>query len=1132
MKVRRIVPILLALLVLFALASCTPNENPQETTQTETPQNLDFVIENGILISYSGTSAEVTVPEGVTGIASGAFNGNSTMKILTLSSTVSNIEDGCLDNCSALEEVRVADNGVIGSSSGLVISADGKSIIYINKSELAEDLIIPDGVEELAVSFAGCNTLRSVTFPLSLSKIPEKAFSECEGLEKITLGGVRQIGKEAFFSCRALVSADLGETVTVGESAFAYCAKLTDVTMTYVSHIYDRAFQSCGIKYLDFGKRLKTIGQNAFSGCSALEEIVLPDTLENIYPGAFRSCGIKKVNYKGSADDWKTNENGFAGITALKNYTLTCLDEEHVYVETIQQFISNGDGTCRVTASRNKEESGVITIPKTSPEGDIVTSISGFSVCNDMTAIILPDTLTEIVGATFSGCRILEKVEAPGVGKLGARAFANCEKLHTVIISPALEEIPESAFTGCTALRELPLHEGLRKIGESAFMGVGATEIVFPSTLEEVAVSAFESCSALTRVDMSQSKVKRLDRTFGMCTALREVVFPECLEEIRQSVFANCTALSEIALPDGLKTIGDSAFSATALTAIVIPDSVTTLQNAFRFCDNFKTLTLGKGVKVFQCLANCIGIESYVIPKTVTSIGTEAFSGCVNLLEVTIPDTVTSIGDNAFSGCIRLKEIIIPDKVTRLGSGAFYECNALSSVKLPKELKSIDAAAFAYCVSLKTLSLPSGVTSIAGRCFINCIALESITMPKKLEALGAYAFENCYSLRSIEIPEGITALDERTFFECRALESVKFPSTLKTVGWRCFENCFSLDNVTFPKKFEEIANDAFRYCTALKSVKFNDSLKNIGSYAFADCTALASVNIPASVESVASSFIRCTGLKTLTFAPGGICTPSSDAFMGCDGLEKIVFNDPSKLCISFLVFANLPSLKTVEIEKGRLHVGEAVFQNCTSLSEIDFSKLSFIDNSAFSGCTSLPAEIVIPSDIPVIGEFAFAGCTSIEKITLSPYTRNVGRSAFRGCTSLSEVTVGLAAYIDQDVFKDCTSLAKVNYFGNADEYAKFVSIATGNDPLAQAETVYHDSIPLPDGYKAARRSVEFTTDLTRGKLLLDPATLTFEIDEEANVGLDGEGYFLADNGKKAIVIIWGYYYLIDSSVIK
>ena len=36
-----------ALLVLFALASCTPNENPQETTQTETPQNLDFVIENG-----------------------------------------------------------------------------------------------------------------------------------------------------------------------------------------------------------------------------------------------------------------------------------------------------------------------------------------------------------------------------------------------------------------------------------------------------------------------------------------------------------------------------------------------------------------------------------------------------------------------------------------------------------------------------------------------------------------------------------------------------------------------------------------------------------------------------------------------------------------------------------------------------------------------------------------------------------------------------------------------------------------------------------------------------------------------------------------------------------------------------
>ena len=216
---------------------------------------------------------------------------------------------------------------------------------------------------------------------------------------------------------------------------------------------------------------------------------------------------------------------------------------------------------------------------------------------------------------------------------------------------------------------------------------------------------------------------------------------------------------------------------------------------------------------------------------------------------------------------------------------------------------------------------------------------------------------------------------------------------------------------------------------------------------------------------------------------------------------------------------------------GKLHVGEAVFNNCPSLSEIDFSKLSFIDNAAFAGCTSLPAEIVIPADIPVIGAHAFAGCTSIEKITVSPYIRWISQNAFDGCTSLTEITIGLTAYFEKDVFKNCTALKKVNYPGNADEFAKLVNVADGNDPLKQAEMTYLDSLPLPKGYKLARRSVTFTTDLTVGSLLFDPANLTVEV-KDGNVGTDTEGYLIAVDGKKAIVVIWGYYYLIDSSIIK
>ncbi len=1125
---KRIIPLLLVLFALFALNSCKPEDNPPETT--ETPQNSDFVIENGILISYSGSDSEVTVPEGVTGIAAGAFDGNSSIRVLILPATLTTVDEGCFDKCEALEEVRVTEGGAIGSSEGLVLSADGKSVIYINKAELAEDLVIPDGVETLAVSFAKNSTIRSVTFPLSLEKIPAGAFSECEALEKITLGGVREIGKEAFYSCRALVSADLGETRIVGESAFAYCNKLTDVTMTYVSDIKDRAFSNCGIKYLDFGKRLKTIEQNAFSGCSALSEIVLPDTIEIIHPGAFRSCGLKKVDYKGAAADWEAKKTQFIGITALKGYTLACLDEEHVFVETIQQFISNGDGTCTVTASRNKEESGVITIPKTSPEGDLVTSISGFSGCDNMTAIILPDTLTEIIGATFSGCDILERVEAPGVTKIGSRAFASCKKLQTVIFNSALEEIAESAFVECVSLTELPLHEGLIKIGESAFSKVGATEIVFPSTLAEVGSNAFEACDNLVRVDMSRSQVKNLRYTFYHCTKLSDVVFPLVLEEIWIHTFDGCSSLAEVTLPEGLKRVGDQAFSHTALTSIVIPDSVTTLQSAFRFCEKFNSLTLGKGVKVFECLGHCIGFESYVIPDTVTSIGTEAFIGCVNLREVTIPETVTSIGVSAFRECTKLTEIVIPDKVTLIDNGAFSGCTALVNVKLPKNLKTLEVAAFSHCYALPKLELPESVTYIGGGCFSDCTSLESITMPKKMNTIGTLAFENCRKLKSITIPEGVTELGERVFIECNSLKTVNLPSTLTTIGWRCFEKCTSLESITLPKKLINVGSDAFRYCTALTSVKLNEGLRGIEGYAFADCTALAEIYIPASIEWLNAAFIRCTGLKTLTFAAGSICSLSSDAFTDCSGIETIIFKDPSKLSAPSYVFSNLPSLKTVKIEKGTLHVGDACFSNCPKLSQIDFSKLSFLGNSAFSGCTSLPSEIVIPANVPVIGAYAFAGCTSIEKITVSPYIRWISQNAFDGCTSLTEITIGLTAYFEKDVFKNCTALKKVNYPGGADEFAMLIKIEGGNDPLNQAEMTYLDSLPVPKGYKLARRSVTFTTNLTQGSLLFDPANLTAEVDD-CPVGTDTEGYLIAVGGKKAIVVIWGYYYLIDSSVI-
>lgn len=157
---------------------------------------------------------------------------------------------------------------------------------------------------------------------------------------------------------------------------------------------------------------------------------------------------------------------------------------------------------------------------------------------------------------------------------------------------------------------------------------------------------------------------------------------------IIDSVLIKCYGKDrDVAIPDGVTSIGDSAFQwRTKLTSITIPDGVTDIcTRAFYTCSNLSSIT---------------------IPNSVTSIGDSAFSGCSNLTSITIPDSVTSIGKNAFSGCSGLADkhgfviirnvlygycgndpdVTIPNSVTSIGDKAFEQCNKVSDLTLPSAL--------------------------------------------------------------------------------------------------------------------------------------------------------------------------------------------------------------------------------------------------------------------------------------------------------------------------------------------------------------------------------------------------------------------------------------------------------------
>ena len=152
-------------------------------------------------------------------------------------------------------------------------------------------------------------------------------------------------------------------------------------------------------------------------------------------------------------------------------------------------------------------------------------------------------------------------------------------------------------------------------------------------------------------------------------------------------------------------------------------------------------------------------LEKIIIPDTyrskpVTTILPNGFGGsngntAVNLVEITIPKTITTIGENAFEGCSKINNIVIPDSVTSIGNSAFSNCSSLTNITIPNSVTYIGSCAFLYCSSLKSITIPDSIKTINDHTFMQCYNLTSIIIPNSVNYIDRWAFESCYNLQSV-----------------------------------------------------------------------------------------------------------------------------------------------------------------------------------------------------------------------------------------------------------------------------------------------------------------------------------------------------------------------------------------------
>ena len=176
--------------------------------------------------------------------------------------------------------------------------------------------------------------------------------------------------------------------------------------------------------------------------------------------------------------------------------------------------------------------------------------------------------------------------------------------------------------------------------------------------------------------------------------------------------FSGCTGLKSITIPSSVTEIGGYAFrGCKGLKSITIPSSVTEIgENAFRGCKGLTSITADKNNKNYTSVNGVLfnknkteilvypnaKSSSYVIPSSVTEIGSAAFYDCTGLKSVTIPSSVKEIGIDAFSDCTGLKSVTISNGVTNIESWAFYGCTGLKNVTIPSSVAEICGSAFGY----------------------------------------------------------------------------------------------------------------------------------------------------------------------------------------------------------------------------------------------------------------------------------------------------------------------------------------------------------------------------------------------------------------------------------------------------
>lgn len=539
-----------------------------------------------VLTDYVGGTPDIVIPEGIQVIADGAMPNVKYVSSITLPGTLQRIGINFMNDLTEApnqifipSNVTELGNGTLASINYILFEASEHSFrkAYGQTLIFNAEPVIYDGQGGEYFLWDG-----------------ELCLSEFTGVgaEYTVRSETTKVLNRAFALIKSLKKVILPDNeITIGDGAFVGCTALEEVV----------------------GGRIISVGTDAFNGCEKLKYAAVSEHTESIADGAFRLCrSIQSIS-----------------LVNIESLGVNCFAD----CEALTAAFINGTLT---------------SIPD-----------SCFDGCASLAEVVIPDSVTEIGDYAFRGCVALTKAPMPdSLSSIGKSAFYGCKLIGNLTFPKYFASIGSSAFEGCHAIKEITLNEGITTIGDNAFRNTSVKRLILPKTVYFFGDGVVDDdCMLFFEDDMfpvsfdESAYYSVPDSTRGVLPILSFKGF-ETVDGVEYAIgrTTNDAFSDQVRIVIGFgTTVGHVTVAEGA--AYIFPCATRKASVSSGF---FESLTLPGTLKEI-CAHTKIRVSAIIIPKSVTTVGVFAFAESSTLLVFesdTLPAGYATEGLPGASTCI------------------------------------------------------------------------------------------------------------------------------------------------------------------------------------------------------------------------------------------------------------------------------------------------------------------------------------------------------------------------------------------------------------------------------------------------------------------------------------------------